>query len=140
MRLRLSRSSSHWLLAAPLLATIVAGCQSNKDMAVTGLNPRSGHVGGDQTVEITGNNFRMDISYAVYFGSARAKAVGIRSPDSLVVTTPSGDVGAVDVTVRADDGNAFVLKQAFTYEDMSGSVVEGLGESQGPKEKGNLAF
>jgi hypothetical protein len=45
-----------------------------------------------------------------------------------------------DVTVRADDGSAFLLKGAFTYEDMGGSVVEGLGETAGSKNKGSLAF
>jgi hypothetical protein len=109
-------------------------------MAVTGLNPRAGHVAGDQTVEILGKHFRADIGYTVYFGKAKAKSVTIRSSESIVVKTPSNDVGAVDVTVRADDGNAFLLKQAFKYEDMGGSVVEGLGETGKAKDKGNLQY
>ena len=44
--------------------------------------------------------------------------------------------------IRADDGNAFKIAQAFTFEDMGGSVVEGLGTpgSKKGEEKGNLAY
>lgn len=128
--------------AAPLaaLSLLAAACQGGTEMAVTGLNPRAGHIGGDQTVEIQGQNFRTDIGYTVYFGKGKASNVTIRSKEALVVTSPSGQAGPVDVTVRADDGHAFLLKQAFTYEDMGGSVVEGLGKPGTSKEKGNLAF
>ena len=115
-------------------------CNSGGEMAVTGINPRAGHIAGDQTVEIQGKNFRMDIGYAVYFGKAKAANVTIRSSEAIMVTSPSGTVGAVDVTVRPDNGPAFVLKQAFTYEDMGGSVVEGIGKPGTSKDKGNLAF
>src|SRR4051794_27974288 len=124
MRTRLSS-----LTAPALLAAILAsGCESSGAMEVTGINPRTGHIAGEQTVEITGKHFRTDIGYSVYFGNAKAKAVSIRGPESLGVSTPSGAVGTVDVTVRADDGNSFLLKQAFKYEDMGGSVVDGLGK------------
>jgi hypothetical protein len=128
-------------LTAAFLATFLAtGCEGDGQMAVTGINPRAGHIAGDQTVEIQGKNFRSDIGYTVYFGNSKAKAVTIRGTDSLAVRTPAGEAGPTDVTVRADDGNAFKLKQAFTYEDMGGSVVEGLGETAAGKNKGNLAF
>jgi hypothetical protein len=114
-------------------------CQG-KEMKVTGVDPHAGHIAGDQRVEIKGENFRTDIGYTVYFGTAKAKSVSIRSTDSLLVTTPSGPVGPVDVTLRADDGHAFVMKQGFRYEDMGGSVVEGLGKSETVKQKGNLPY
>jgi IPT/TIG domain len=115
-------------------------CESGGEMAITGINPRAGHIAGDQTVEIQGKNFRMDIGYAVYFGKAKAGNVTIRSSEAIMVTSPSGSPGAVDVTVRPDNGAAFVLKQAFTYEDMGGSVVEGIGKPGTTKNKGNLAY
>ena len=115
-------------------------CESGGEMAITGINPRAGHIAGDQTVEIQGKNFRMDIGYAVYFGKAKAANVTIRSAEAIMVTSPSGSPGAVDVTVRPDNGPAFVLKQAFTYEDMGGSVVEGIGKPGTTKDKGNLAY
>jgi hypothetical protein len=119
---------------------LASACQTGSDMAVTGLNPRAGHIAGDQTVEIQGQNFRTDIGYTVYFGKGKAGNVTIRSKEALIVTSPSGQTGPVDVTVRADDGHAFLLKQAFTYEDMGGSVVEGIGKPGTSKDKGNLAF
>jgi hypothetical protein len=115
-------------------------CDSGGEMAFTGLNPRAGHIAGDQTVEIQGKNFRMDIGYAVYFGKAKAGNVTIRSSEAIMVTSPSGTPGPVDVTIRPDNGAAFVLKQAFKYEDMGGSVVEGIGKPGTTKDKGNLAF
>lgn len=117
-----------------------SACDSGGEMAITGINPRAGHIAGDQTVEIQGKNFRMDIGYAVYFGKAKAANVTIRSAEAIMVTSPSGSPGPVDVTVRPDNGAAFVLKQAFTYEDMGGSVVEGIGKPGTTKDKGNLAF
>jgi hypothetical protein len=136
----ISRFSAGSLTAALFSAFLAVGCEGDGAMAVTGINPRTGHLAGDQRIEIQGKNFRKDIGYTVYFGKAKAKSVTINGTESLLVTTPSGDRGATDVTVRADDGNAFLLKQAFTYEDMGGSVVEGLGETAERKEKGNLAF
>jgi hypothetical protein len=123
-----------------LLAFAALGCETSTEMAVTGINPRTGHIAGDQTVEIQGKNFRTDISYGVYFGKNKAANVTIRSKEALVVTSPSGTPGAVDVTVRPDNGQGFLLKQAFTYEDMGGSVVEGIGKPSATKDKGNLAF
>lgn len=127
-------------ISAALFSVFCMACEGDGQMAVTGINPRAGHLAGDQRIEIQGKNFRSDIGYTVYFGNSKAKGVTIRGSESLLVTTPSGEAGPTDVTVRADDGNAFRLKQAFTYEDMGGSVVEGLGQNAGPKEKGTLAF
>lgn len=137
--------SSPWSPRAAALALTMAlsgstACDSGGEMAVTGINPRAGHIAGDQTVEIQGKNFRMDIGYAVYFGKSKASNVTIRSKEAIMVTSPSGSPGPVDVTVRPDNGAAFVLKQAFTYEDMGGSVVEGIGKPGTTKDKGNLAF
>jgi len=131
----------NWLRAVPFAALLaLAGCESGGEMAITGLNPRAGHVAGDQTVEIQGKNFRTDLGYTVYFGKSKAGNVTIRSKEAILVSSPSGASGPVDVTVRADDGHAFLLKQAFTYEDMGGSVVEGMGKPSTSKDKGNLAF
>jgi hypothetical protein len=130
-----------FMLMVPLAAALLGfGCEGGKEMKVTGINPPAGHIAGDQTVEIRGQNFRTDIGYTVYFGNAKAKSLTIRSTEALTVTSPSGQPGPVDVTVRADNGEAFLLKQAFRYEDMGGSVVEGLGKTGETKQKGNLAY
>lgn len=128
------------LLAVATICGALAGCEGQKEMKVTGVSPKAGHLAGDQTVQILGENFRTDIGYTVYFGQAKARSVTIRDKGSLVVTTPPGGAGPVDVTVRADDGNSFLVKQGFRYEDMGGSVVEGLGKTGETKNKGNLAY
>ncbi len=127
------------LMLALLFVGCFTGCEDDGKMTVSGINPPAGHIAGEQTVQILGNHFRTDIGYTVYFGNAKASAVSIRNTEMLIVTTPQHEAGAVDVTVRADDGNAFLMKQAFKYEDMGGSVVEGLGENAA-KKSGNLAF
>ncbi len=121
-------------------ALSLTACEGSKEMKVKGLNPAAGHIAGDQTVEIQGENFRTDIGYTVYFGNAKAKAVSIRSKESIAVTTPSGEPGPVDVIIRADDGNGYKVAQGFRYEDMGGSVIEGIGKSGEAKQKGNLAY
>jgi hypothetical protein len=140
MRTRLS------VFLSPILCAVALGalpaCQDDGQMAVQGVNPRTGHVAGDQTVEIHGKNFRTDIGYTVYFGKARAKSVIIRNPETLLVSSPSGEVGPVDVTVRADDGNGFVMRSAYSYQEMGGNVVAKIGAapSAAQDKKGNLAY
>ena len=127
-------------LAFGLLLGLPA-CEDDGKMTVQRINPQAGHTQGDQPIEIHGKNFRQDIGYTVYFGNQKAKQVTIRDPNLIVVHTPKGDPGAVDVTIRADDGNAFRIAQGFRYEDMGGNVVEGMGEgADGKKAKGNLAY
>jgi hypothetical protein len=122
------------------LAALSLGCEGSKEMKVKGLNPAAGHIAGDQTVEIQGENFRTDIGYTVYFGNQKAKSVTIRSSEALAVTTPSGEPGPVDVIIRCDDGNGFKVAQGFRYEDMAGNVIDGMGKTGETKQKGNLAF
>jgi hypothetical protein len=138
MRSRIQLST---VLALFIVLVTGWGCDDGGGaMTITGINPKAGHVGGDQTVSIVGKHFRTDIGYTVYFGNAKAKEVTIRNSETIVVKSPQNPEGTVDITVRADDGNAFLLKQAFKYENMGGSVVEGLGEAGDRKKKGNLQY
>jgi hypothetical protein len=134
------------VLGAVVLAVLSIGllaCESGGTMQILDVNPRVGHTQGEQSVRILGKNFRQDIGYTVYFGTKKTSAVTIRDPETLEVVTPSGmPVGPVDIMIRADDAGAFKIAQAFKFEDMGGSVIQGLGEGAAPKEqeKGNLAF
>lgn len=141
MRTRLNDYLSPMICAAAL--AVFPACQNDGTMAVKGLSPRTGNTDGDQTVQIHGQNFRTDIGYTVYFGKARAKSVIIRDPETLVVTSPSGEVGPVDVTVRADDGNGFVMRSSYAYRQMTGNVMAKIGaapQAGGGDKKGNLAY
>jgi len=60
--------------------------------------------------------------------------------EGITPKSPDGKPGPVDVQITADDGTAFRIPAGFMYEDMSGSVVEGLGEGAKGKKGGNLAF
>lgn len=121
----------------------IAACESGGEMAILDVNPRVGHTQGEQPVRILGKNFRQDIGYTIYFGTKKTSSVTIRDPETMEVVTPSGmPKGPVDIMIRADDGNAFRIVQAFTFEDMGGSVVEGIGgpATGGKQDKGNLAY
>jgi hypothetical protein len=124
-------------------AVLMAGCDSGGEMVILDINPKVGHTQGEQPVRILGKNFRQDIGYTIYFGTKKTSSVTIRDPETMEVVTPPGmDKGKVDIMIRADDGNAFRIVQAFSFEDMGGNVVEGLGApGAAPKQdKGNLAY
>ena len=125
-----------------LSALAALSCKSGGDVTILDIDPKVGHTQGDQYVKIVGQNFRQDIGYTVYFGTKKSAQVTIVDPETLLATTPSGaKVGQVDVMIRADDGNAFRIPGGFKFEDMGGSVVEGLGSGGVKKEeKGNLKF
>ncbi len=125
------------LLSTTLLGTTVlatSACGSAKgDPAILNVDPRAGATIGEQPVKILGTNFRTDIGYTVYFGTKRAGSVTILDPQTLLAVTPQVDEpGPVDITIRADNGPAWRISKAFRYENMGGSVVEGLGEHTGP--------
>ena len=122
---------------------LFGACESAGEMAILDVNPRVGHTQGEQPVRILGKNFRQDIGYTIYFGTKKTSSVTIRDPETMEVVTPAGmDKGKVDIMIRADDGNAFRIVQAFTFEDMGGNVVQGLGTTPAPtkQDKGNLAY
>lgn len=129
-----------WCLLA--LLGPLAGCKAGGEVAILDIDPKVGHTQGDQYVKIVGKNFRPDIGYTVYFGTKKSAQVTMVDPETLLATTPSGvKVGSVDVMIRADDGNAFRIPNGFKFEDMGGSVINGLGSGAVKKEeKGNLAF
>jgi hypothetical protein len=129
-----------WALLA--LLGPLAGCKGAGDVAILDIDPKVGHTQGDQYVKIVGKNFRQDIGYTVYFGTKKSAQVTIVDPETLLATTPAGEKpGQVDVLIRADDGNAFRIPQGFKFEEMGGSVINGLGSGGVNKEeKGNLAY
>lgn len=131
-------------LAAGLILGFASACDSGGEMAILDVNPKVGATQGDQPVRILGKNFRQDIGYTIYFGTKKSQTVTIRDPETLEVLTPQGmPEGKVDIMIRADDGNAFRIADAFQFQNMGGSIVEGIGApgAAGKKEqKGNLAY
>ena len=68
------------LLALGIFATGVAACGAEEggDLEITNIDPRAGATAGEQAVKISGNHFRRDISYTVYFGNKRSERTTIR--------------------------------------------------------------
>ena len=92
-------------------------------MAITRINPASGPVTGGSLVTITGSNLPEDPE--VLFGERRAELISVVAPNFIVVNTPAGNPGWVDVSVvDRETGATTVLAQGFAY----------LEEGQAPPE------
>lgn len=94
-------------------------------MAFERLDPDFGGLQGGKTVRVVGRNVRLDIGYAVYFGQLRSPQVSIQNERALLAVTPRRfEPGAVDVTIRADNGAVFVVKNGFEYINQAGNLLE----------------
>ena len=104
---------------------VLCACEKPRgDMSFRELDPDFGGLQGGKTVRVLGDNLRLDIGYAVYFGQQRSPQVSIQSEKALLAVTPRrADPGAVDVTIRSDDGAVFVLKSGFEYINQAGTLL-----------------
>jgi hypothetical protein len=104
---------------------VLAGCEKpHAEMAFHELDPNFGGLQGGKTVKVVGRSLRLDIGYAVYFGKLRSAQVSIQSEKALLAVTPRRTTpGAVDVTIRADNGAVFVIKQGFEYINQRGNLL-----------------
>jgi hypothetical protein len=94
---------------------------------IAGVSPAMGPTAGGTEVTITGINLAG--ATAVDFGSTAATIVS-DSPDQLVVTSPAGGAGVVDVTVTSAEGtSAVVTADQFTY--IAAPAVTGVSPSSG---------
>jgi hypothetical protein len=110
---------------------VLAACEKPRaEMAFHELDPDFGGLQGGKTVRVVGQRVRLDIGYAVYFGQLRSAQVSIQSEKALLAVTPRRTTpGLVDVTIRADNGSVFVIRQGFKYINQGGHL---LGESDAP--------
>jgi hypothetical protein len=110
---------------------VLTACEKSLDaMAFSKLDPDFGGLQGGKTVQVVGQNIRLDIGYAVYFGDLRSAQVSIGSDKALLAVTPrQATPGSVDVTIRADNGTVFVINQGFEYINQGGNLLD---ESKAP--------
>ena len=110
---------------------VLAACEKPRaEMAFHKLDADFGGLQGGKTVQVVGRSLRLDIGYAVYFGQLRSPQVSIQSEKALLAVTPRRTTpGLVDVTIRADNGFVFVIKQGFEYINQGGNLLE---ESEAP--------
>jgi hypothetical protein len=100
-----------------ILASLVAstfpflGCDSGT--RIKSVEPGFGNVAGNDDVAIVGSGFKPGM--VVSFGKREAKNVVIESPARIMVKTPAGVEGKVDVIITRDDGKTFALRDAFLY-------------------------
>ena len=105
---------------------LLAACDEPRgEMTFHQLDPNFGGLQGGKTVRVIGRNIRLDIGYAVYFGQQRSAQVSIQNERALLAVTPRRfEPGAVDVTIRADNGSVFVVKNGFEYINQAGKLLE----------------
>ena len=99
--------------------------ETPREMTFRKLDPDFGGLQGGKTVAIVGKHVRLDIGYAVYFGEQRSPQVSIRDHSALLAVTPRvAGPTVVDVTIRADNGQVFVIRRGFEYVDQAGNLLE----------------
>ncbi|MEM9073180.1 MAG: IPT/TIG domain-containing protein [Myxococcota bacterium] len=127
---------------ALLALTLFAGCgEGGGDMQILSIDPPNGATQGEQPVKIGGRNFRTDIGYTVFFGTNRSSQVTIIDPETLlVVTPPQNEAGNVDITIRADNGDAFRIHDGFEYQQVGGGIITRIGEGPEKNDMGALAY
>lgn len=102
------RDSSGFFEAASGLIDVVADPPT-----LIGVSAPSLSAGGGLELTLTGADFQDGC--AVLFGGFEAAAVDFQDADTLVVTTPVAEPGAVDVSVHNPDGQHDVLQGAFNF-------------------------
>jgi hypothetical protein len=104
---------------------LLAACDKPRpEMSFERLDPDFGGLQGGKTVRVVGRNVRLDIGYAVYFGQLRSPQVSIQNERALLAVTPRRfEPGTVDVTIRADNGSVFVVKNGFQYINQAGTLL-----------------
>lgn len=131
------------LLASTLLSIgLLVGCgEAGGDIEILSVDPPNGAMQGEQPVKIGGRNFRTDIGYTVFFGTKRASRVTIQDSETLVVLTPQyQQEGAVDIMIRADNGEAFRIHDGYEYQNVGGGIVQQLGDGPAKTDMGFLAY
>jgi hypothetical protein len=102
------------VMCVVLTVAVAWGCE--KEFGADGVLPGTGIMTGGETVTISGGGFRRDVGMTVYFGTAKADNVMVRSAEAIVVSTPPAKrEGKVDIRLVTDDGRELLLKQAFQY-------------------------
>jgi hypothetical protein len=105
---------------------VLAACEKPQPaMDFQRTDPNFGGLQGGKTIRVVGENLRLDIGYAVYFGQLRSPQVSIQNDKALLAVTPrQWTPGTVDVTIRADNGSVFVIHKGFEYINQRGQLLE----------------
>ena len=136
MSIQSARATLTLFLCAGLGLGALAGCEKEKGLRITDIEPKSGSPLGSSNVTISGSGFEEGGAKGatVYFGDKKAKVIKWMGDSQLVVQPPPGAEGEiVDVEIIFDDARRHVYEDAYTYADIN----EGFGvEALAPDEAG----
>jgi hypothetical protein len=136
----MTRLSALLALGALLSLGLVACGDGGGEVAILNIDPPNGATQG-RPIKIEGRNFRTDIGYTVFFGTQRSAQVTLIDPETMVVLAPQvEEPGTVDITIRADNGDAFIIHDAFEYQAVAGGIVDRMGEGPEKQQGGGLAY
>ncbi|WP_088001122.1 IPT/TIG domain-containing protein [Gottfriedia solisilvae] len=92
---------------------------------VTSIDPTKGKAQGGETVTIKGDFFRPGVK--VLFGSNEGTNVNVLDQNTITVTTPPGNQGNVDVTVKNDDNQSAKINFAYFADPEFTSITVNKG-------------
>ncbi len=125
-----------WAVLLGAALVLALGCSEEKGLKVKKLSRTSG-IPGDP-ITIYGSGFQADgvKNVRVFFGTKKAKVLGFRGNDRLVVEAPGGiDFGKeVDLRLIFEPGGEITLPKAFKYVRPNRSTVDDLLGGKKPKE------
>jgi hypothetical protein len=106
---------------------VLASCESNAPLSVTGIEPNQGEANGGSYVRILGNRFTKDgaRSAKIYFGSRQAGLPRFASDTEMVVEAPGGKRGeTVDVLIIFEPGGELKIAKGFTYVEHKAPTID----------------
>ncbi len=104
------------------------------------VDPPYGSTDGGDTVTVTGQGFNSSIDVLIDEVSAPVQQVNDEGTE-VVVTTPPGDAGVVDVRIETD-GDGDTLEDGFAYfdEDADEVALDGVVPSEGTTDGGQRVY
>lgn len=117
------------------LAALLAACEPQKTLTISGVTPNKGKFIGGDHVSINGTGFQASgqQGVTVYFGDKKATNCSIDGPTKITCETPAGEKDTdVSVKVQFDDARVKELPKAFRYYDPTANAP-GIDQLVGDK-------
>ncbi|MCW9016563.1 MAG: IPT/TIG domain-containing protein, partial [Kangiellaceae bacterium] len=99
-------------------------------LRVDGISPSKGSINGGTVVEIKGAGFHQrSETLAIYFDDipVASHKFDVVDPETIILTTPKGKLGFVDVKIDFGSGKEAVLVDGFEFLQASQSTIRGDG-------------
>lgn len=131
-----SRTAARTVIVSLLaLAGMTLGCTkgspsgpSQSQLAVFGISPKTGSIGGSPLVQITGTGFQPGATVTL---GTTATNVSVVSSTTITATAPAHATGTVDVIVTNPDGRRGQLTGGYTYADVPPASIRFVSPNTG---------